>query len=111
KPPASGASGSCMISANDLVPAGASFHSSAGDGFCMPASQVNFEGMLLSLVNAGLVMVNAPAMMNPIIADSLCFSTWRRALALRFGDRRTKVLRHFLSRTLTQPAGHAPDRP
>jgi hypothetical protein len=65
KPPASGASGSCMMSANDFVPAGASFHSSAGDGFCMPASQVNFAGMLLSLVNAGLVIVSAPASRTP----------------------------------------------
>src|SRR5690349_15211941 len=62
KPPASGASGSCMISANDLVPAGASFHDSAGDGFCMPASHVNFDGILPLFSKAGLERANAAAM-------------------------------------------------
>src|SRR5262245_21391892 len=64
KPPASGASGSCMISTNYFAFAGASVHASAGDGFCCPASQVYFDGMLPSLVNAGLVRLNAPAMMR-----------------------------------------------
>src|SRR5690348_2723459 len=61
KPPASGASGSCMISTNDFVLAGASFHDSAGDGFVIPASHVNFDGMFPPSVNAGLEMENAAA--------------------------------------------------
>jgi len=42
-----------MISTNDFVAAGASFHVSAGDGFVWPASQVNFGGMLPPSVNGG----------------------------------------------------------
>src|SRR5215468_3681921 len=61
KPPASGASGSCMISTNDFVFAGASFHESAGDGFVIPASHVNFEGMFPPSVNAELEIENAAA--------------------------------------------------
>src|SRR5829696_5819374 len=60
-------SGSSITSANDLVPAGASFHNSAGDGLVCPASQVNFDGMLPPSVNAALVMVNAAATNNPIM--------------------------------------------
>ena len=45
KPLGIGTSGSSMISTNDLVPAGASLHVSAGDGLVMPASQVNVDGM------------------------------------------------------------------
>src|SRR5258707_7137817 len=54
-------SGSSMTSVNDLVPAGASFQTSAGDGLVCPASQVNLDGMLPPSVKAGLVMVNAAA--------------------------------------------------
>src|SRR5262249_47426814 len=60
-PPASGASGSCMISTNDFVFGGASFHESAGDGFVIPASHVNFDGMVPPSVNAGLEIENAAA--------------------------------------------------
>src|SRR5262252_8996167 len=63
-------SGSSMISANDFVPAGASFHVSAGEGLVWPASQVNFDGILPPSVNAGLVIVNAAARNNPIIEAS-----------------------------------------
>jgi hypothetical protein len=56
-----------MMRTNDFVPAGASFHDSAGDGFCIPASQVNFDGMLPSFVNAGLEMLSAAAATNAII--------------------------------------------
>src|SRR5436190_3795845 len=61
KPPAIGTSGSCTISTNDLVSAGASFHARAGDGLVWPASHVNFDGILAPSVNAGLVMLNAAA--------------------------------------------------
>src|SRR5436190_23527696 len=68
KPPASGASGSCMISTNDFVFAGASFQASAGDGFVVPASHVNFAGMFPPSVNAGLEIEKAAAKTNtPII--------------------------------------------
>src|SRR6185369_3911615 len=60
-------SGSSMTSANDLVPAGASFHDSAGDGLAWPASQVNFDGILPPSVNAALVIVNAAATKSPIM--------------------------------------------
>src|SRR5258706_15062071 len=60
-------SGSSMTSANDLVPAGASFQASAGDGLVCPASQVNLDGMLPPSVNAGLEIVNAAARNTPII--------------------------------------------
>ena len=61
KPFGIGTSGSSMISTNDLVPAGASLHASAGDGLVCPASQVNFDGMFPPLVNAELEIVNAAA--------------------------------------------------
>src|SRR5262252_8022618 len=61
KPPASGASGSCMIRTNDFVFAGASFQDSSGDGFVIPASHVNFDGMFAPSVNAGLEIENAAA--------------------------------------------------
>src|SRR3954453_18726986 len=64
-------SGSSMTSANDLVPAGTSFHDSAGDGLVCPAAQVNFGGMLPPSVKAALEIVNAPARMIPIIVNSL----------------------------------------
>src|ERR1041384_611969 len=60
-------SGSSMTSANDLVPAGASVHVSAGDGLVWPASQVNFDGMLPPSVNAGLEIVSAAAAISPIM--------------------------------------------
>src|SRR5438874_2516761 len=61
KPPASGASGSCMMSTNDLALAGASFHESAGEGLVCPASHVYFDGMLPPSVNALLEIENAAA--------------------------------------------------
>src|SRR6185295_15351748 len=68
KPPASGASGSCMISTNDFALAGASVHDSAGDGLVVPASHVNFDGMLPPSVKAGLEIENAAAAIStPII--------------------------------------------
>src|SRR5713226_2682607 len=60
-----------MISTNDLVPAGASFHASAGDGFCWPASHVNFDGMLPPSVNAGLEIENTPAAIRTPIMCAL----------------------------------------
>ena len=59
-----------MTSANDLVPAGASFHISAGDGLVCPASQVNLDGMLPPSVNAALVIVSAAAKSIPTISSS-----------------------------------------
>jgi hypothetical protein len=57
-----------MINTNDFVPAGASLQASAGDGLVWPASQVNFDGMLPPLLNAGLLRLNAAAAMRtPII--------------------------------------------
>ena len=44
----------------------------------MPASHVNFEGMLLSLVNAGLVIVSAPATRNAIMR-SLLIQQWQKS--------------------------------
>ena len=64
KPPASGASGSCMIRTNDFVFAGASFQVSAGDGLVWPASHVYFDGMLPPSVNAALEIVNAAVAIN-----------------------------------------------
>src|SRR3954451_16704957 len=60
-------SGSSMTSANDFVPAGASFHINAGDGLVCPASQVNFDVMLPPSVNAGLEIVSAAARNTPTI--------------------------------------------
>src|SRR5437868_15393555 len=60
-------SGSSMTRANDFVPAGASFHASAGDGLVCPASQVNLDGMLPPSVNAGLEIVIAAVSTKPII--------------------------------------------
>src|SRR5471030_214993 len=60
-------SGSSMTSANDLVPAGASFQLRAGDGLVWPASQVNLDGMLPPSVNAGLEIEKAAANTKPII--------------------------------------------
>src|SRR5579863_9094041 len=71
KPPGIGTSGSSMIRTNDLVPAGASVHESAGDGLVVPASHVNFDGMLLPLVNAALEIVNAAARNTPSIGRLL----------------------------------------
>src|SRR4051812_44344588 len=72
KPPAIGASGSCMISTNDFAFAGASFHASAGDGFVGPASQVYFGGMFAPSLNAGLEIENAAAAIRtPIMLHSL----------------------------------------
>src|SRR6185369_6835580 len=65
-----GTSGSSMISTNDFVPAGASFHASAGDGLVWPASQVNFDGMLPPSVKAGLLMLNAAAARRTPSIDS-----------------------------------------
>src|SRR5512138_770531 len=67
KPPASGASGSCMMSTNDFVLGGASFQERAGDGLCMPASQVNFGGIVPPSVKAGLEIEKAAAARNAII--------------------------------------------
>src|SRR4029079_15753021 len=64
KPPASGASGSCMISTNDFVFARASFQVSAGDGLVCPASHVYFDGILPPSVNAPLEIVNAAVAIN-----------------------------------------------
>src|SRR5580765_8295895 len=63
--------GSSMTSAKDLVPAGASFQASAGDGLVCPASQVNLDGMLPPSVKAALEIVSAPARIIPIIVNSL----------------------------------------
>src|SRR3954467_1328248 len=60
-------SGSSITSANDFVPAGASFHASAGDGLVCPASQVNLDGMLPPSVNAELEIVSAAVSTKPII--------------------------------------------
>src|SRR3954469_19853927 len=60
-------SGSSITSANDFVPAGASFHASAGDGLVGPASQVNLDGMLPPSVNAGLEIVSAAVRNTPIM--------------------------------------------
>src|SRR5471030_148323 len=64
-------SGSSMTSANDLVPAGASFHVSAGDGLVCPASQVNLDGMLPPSVNAAAEIAKAAATKTPIIVAPL----------------------------------------
>src|SRR5581483_5874605 len=78
KPPFIGASGSCRISANDFVPAGASFHSSAGDGFVIPASHVYLLGIAASFVNAGLVRLKAAATtIKPTMTDTSCVKVSR----------------------------------
>src|SRR5262245_11424518 len=77
KPPGiCGTSGSCMISTNDFVPAGTSVHDSAGDGLVWPASHVNFDGILLSLVKAALVIVSAPATSRVPIMSSPSRPPW-----------------------------------
>jgi hypothetical protein len=45
-----------MINTNDFVFAGVSFQARAGDGLVVPASQVNFDGILPPSANAGLEM-------------------------------------------------------
>src|SRR5438270_13161058 len=71
KPPASGASGSCTMSTNDFVLAGASFQVSGGDGLVGPASQVYFAGMRPPSVNAGVEIANAAlAMITPSMSAS-----------------------------------------
>src|SRR5262245_45715238 len=85
-----------MISTNDFVPAGASFHESAGDGFGFPASHVNFVWMLLSFVKAALVMVNAPATSSVPSMSSPCARLSATAMSVGRGNavrqgRRKKV--------------------
>ena len=78
KPPAIGASGSCMISANDFVFAGASVHASAGEGFVWPASQVYLLGIDPPSLKAGLVRLKAAAAINTpaIMTRLLVHSHW-----------------------------------